>query len=252
LQVSDYPNKQSKFLDRRMRQRVLLGYISIITLILTLIWFILLIAQIATLGPLEKYEQVIAYVSKLDVFYYLVYLNASLTVIAVTLLYSGLYLYSRSLASTAALMGLVFLPVYTTINLFVYLSQISIVPQLIEWRQLPEYKPTADLLLSQLIQQLPSSGVVFFNHLAYGILGIPSIIFGWLLYQHNHRLRLTGLLLELNGITCILGVVGVLIGNELLSIGTVIGGILFLIALIPLSRVMLKRSDELVALSTLQ
>jgi hypothetical protein len=44
-----------------MRQLILLGYISIITLILTLIWLILLIAQIAISGPLENYEQLVSW-----------------------------------------------------------------------------------------------------------------------------------------------------------------------------------------------
>jgi uncharacterized membrane protein len=70
-------------------------------------------------------------------------------------------------------------------------------------------------------------------------LGIPSIIFGWLLFQHNQRLRLAGLLLMLSGIASILGVFGILAGSELLSNGSVIGGILFLVALIPLSRALL-------------
>lgn len=222
-----------------MKQRILLGYISLVTLIVTLIWLILLIVGTVTAGPLENYEQVVAHVSKLDTLYFLGYFNATLTVIAVTILFSGLYLFCRSMAPAATLMGFVFIPIYATMNLFVYLSQVIIVPGLIEWRQLSQYKFASDLLLSQLIQQLPSSGLAFFNNLAYGLLGIPSIIFGWLLIQHNQRMRLAGILLALNGIACISGVVGILAGNNLLRNGSLIGGILFLLALISLSRVML-------------
>jgi hypothetical protein len=222
-----------------MKQRALLGYLSLITFVLTLIWLILLITGIVIAGPLETYEQVLGNVSKLDWLYYLSYLNAALMVIAATLLFTGMYLYCRTLAPAAALMGLAFVPVYATLNLFVYLSQVSIVPGLIELRQTPELTAAADLLLRQMIQQLPSSGVAFFNNVAYAILGIPSILFGWLLSQQNRRLRLAGTLLALNGFACLLGIVGILVGNDLLRNGSVLGGILFLLALIPLSRGML-------------
>jgi hypothetical protein len=138
-------------------------------------------------------------------------------------------------------MGLVFVPVYATLNLFAYLSQVSIVPGLMELRKTPEFTAAADLLLRQLIQQLPGSGVAIFNNVAYAILGIPSILFGWLLYQQHHRLRLAGSLLALNGVACLLGIAGILAGNELLKNGSVLGGILFLFATLSLSRGLLTK-----------
>ncbi len=75
----------------------------------------------------------------------------------------------------------------------------------------------------------------FFNNLAYALLGIPSIIFGLVLLFTNKLPTLSTILLVLNGVACILGVIGVFLGNRLLSFGSLAGGVLFLVALIPLA-----------------
>ncbi len=211
-----------------------LGVLSFIALVVTALWLVLLIANMANAGPLDTFERVLAHVSKLDVLFYLSYLNAALTVLAATALFTGLYLYSKSTAPASSLVGLVFVPIYATMNLFVYLSQITIVPHLVPFLSEPEYAAATNLMLRQLIQEWPASGVSFFHNLAYGLLGIPSILFGLILFRRSLSLRLGGILLALNGVACILGVVGILIGSELLGLGSVVGGVFFLIALIPL------------------
>jgi hypothetical protein len=77
--------------------------------------------------------------------------------------------------------------------------------------------------------------MAFFNGLAYAVLGIPSILFGLLLWKHPGALRWGGLLLALNGAACILGLIGFLTGNALLTQGVMIGGFLFLAAMFPLA-----------------
>ena len=68
------------------------------------------------------------------------------------------------------------------------------------------------------------------------MLSIPPIIFGVWMFRRTPPLKLTGALLALNGAVCILGVVGFLTRSDLLGLGTVAGGVLFLLALIPMSR----------------
>ncbi len=211
-----------------------LGVLSFIALVVTALWLVFLISSLANAGPLDTFERVLAHVSKLDALFYLSYLNAALTVLAATALFTGLYLYCKSSAPASALLGLVFVPMYATMNLFVYLSQITIVPRLVPFLFEPEYAAATNLMLRQLIQEWPASGASFFNNLAYGLLGIPSILFGLILFRRSLSLRLGGILLALNGVACILGVVGILIGSELLGLGSVVGGVFFLIALIPL------------------
>jgi hypothetical protein len=223
-----------------MKSRML-GYLSLFALIFTSIWLILLIAGRVTAGSLDIFENVLANVSKLDMIYYLGYINAAITVIAATSLFTGLYLYCKLFAPDLALMGMVFVPVYATLNLFVYFSQIAIVPEMILQRQLPELQAITDLLLRQLLQQWPFSGAAFFNNLAYAILGIPSIIFGMVLFKNNPTLKLAGLLLGLNGVACGVGFAGILFKNQLLGNGSSVGGVIFLLALIELSRNLLKK-----------
>ena len=213
-----------------------LGIVSLITLVLTATWLALLIASMASAGPLDTFEQVLAYVARLDAVFYLSYINSALIVVPVAMLFCELYRRYREAAPYGALVGLVFVPVYATLNLFAYLSQITVVPGLVALQQQPEYQAAADVLLRQMIQQWPESGVAFFNGLAYAVLGIPSIIFGVLMFKQTPPLKWAGVLLALNGAVCILGVVGFLTRSDLLSLGTLAGGVLFLLALIPMSR----------------
>jgi hypothetical protein len=60
------------------------------------------------------------------------------------------------------------------------------------------------------------------------------------MWKHHGALRRGGLLLALNGAACILGVVGFLAGNAQFSQGVMVGGVLFLLALFPISWAFLK------------
>jgi hypothetical protein len=72
------------------------------------------------------------------------------------------------------------------------------------------------------------------------VLGIPSIIFGVILLKQDLWNRLAGFLLVLNGVACIIGIVGIALGNSLLSTGSFVGGFLFLFALFALSWTFLR------------
>jgi hypothetical protein len=211
-----------------------LGYLSLITLVLTVTWLVLLIASVSTARPLDTFDRVLAYVTRLDALFYLSYINSALIIVPAAMLFCELYHRYREAAPYGALVGLIFVPVYAALNLFAYLSQITVVPGLLALRQQPEYQAAADVLLRQMIQQWPESGVAFFNGLAYAVLGIPSIIFGVLMFKQTPILKWAGVLLALNGAACILGVIGILTHSDL-SVGTPAGGVLFLLALIPMS-----------------
>ena len=209
-----------------------LAIISLACLIGTTCWIILMI--VGGSSP-ETFEAILARVSRLDAFYYLTYLNAAfLITIPVTMLMAALYVYCKPyLPEWAALVGMVFVPVYCVLNLFAYLSQITVIPLLVRLYQQTDSRAMAEVLLRLTIQQLPGSEVSFFNGLAYALLGIPSIIFGIALLRGDDRLLKTGgVLLALNGVACILGVIGDLSNLTLLRLGGVIGGVLFFFALI--------------------
>lgn len=217
-----------------------LGWLALVTLLFSVIWLAVLIFSMATAGPMDTFDQVLAFVERGGPLYYLTYINAALVTIPATAFFAGLYRFVQRSTPLGSLVGLMFLPAYTVINLFVYLSQITIVPRLIMERTNPDMAAPAFLLLTQMIQAWPESGAAFFNNLAYGLLGIPSILFGLVLWRSSRALRWGGLLLALNGIACILGVIGMLLGSRFMAGGSVVGGVLFIIAL-PLIAVAMLR-----------
>lgn len=220
----------------------MLGVISLICLIVTVLWLILYIVGLRSAGPMDTFDQVLAYVAKLDVMFYLTYVNATLITLGVTLLFAGLYVYCKSTSSVWSMMGLVFVPVYCVFNLFTYLSQITIVPRLLDFEKVAKYQAVPSLLLRQMTQQWSGSTVAVFNNMAYAVLGIPSIIFGLILFKRSKSMRLPGALLALNGVACIIGMIGVVSENRLIAMGSVVGGVLFLLALIPLSVTLLREN----------
>jgi hypothetical protein len=218
----------------------LVAFLALVCLVLTALWVSLLIADMASAGPLETFEQAAAHTSRLHGLFYATYLNAALLTLAAVAFFAALYAWLKPTAPDWTVVGLVFVPIYGALNLVDYLSQVTLVPALVTLRLDPRYADAADMLLRLTLQAWPASTMAFFNGLAYAILGIPSILFGLLLWKYHGALRWGGLLLALNGAACILGVVGFLTANALLGQGVMIGGILFLLALFPISWAFLK------------
>ena len=222
-----------------------LGWISLATLISVTLWLTLLLWDMATAGPLKTFQQVLAHVQKGDWKFPVTYVNAGVFTLLVIALMGGLYLYCSSTLPVLSIVGLVFVPVYGTLNLIAYLSQITLIPALLKSTSVPAVADTAYFLLEHTLQMLPGSIVAFFNNLAYAILGVPSMIYGWAITTNQHRaLRIAGLLLILNGIACILGFIGILLNIDFLSLGTILGGGIFWVSLFPMSYVFLRRDFE--------
>jgi hypothetical protein len=213
----------------------LTGRLALLTLIFTILWLVFLIADMAAAGPLETFEQVSAHVAQLNWLHYATYFNAALVTLSAVAFISALYAWLKPQAPDWAVIGLVFVPIYGALNLVTYLSQVTLVPALFDLQTDPRYADTADLLLRLTLQAWTASTLAFFNGLAYAVLGIPSILFGLFLWKYPGALRWGGLLLALNGVACILGVIGALTGSTLLAQGVMVGGVLFLAAVFPLA-----------------
>ncbi len=69
--------------------------------------------------------------------------------------------------------------------------------------------------------------------MAYAILGIPSMIYGFLLIKESKKI--SGLLIALNGAFCIIGINGYIIKNSILASGIMIGGMLFMGCLVAMA-----------------
>lgn len=217
-----------------MRARYL-APLSLVTLIVTLLWVVLLIASMTSAGPVETLEQALAFAARGGALYTLTYINAALITLFATALFAGLYGFLRTAIPTGAHVAIAFLPAYAAMNLFVYLSQVSVVPRLLALQSHSQYGPAAGLLAAQMIQLWPGSLAAFVNGLAYAILGIPSLIFGVALMRVGSGMTLAGLLLVLSGAASIIGLIGLMAASPLLRLGSVAGGGLFLLALFPLT-----------------
>lgn len=213
----------------------LLGVLSSACLTATVLWLVFLILGLATAGPLATFDQVLAHVGKLDALFYLTYANAALVTVTAVMLFAALYVFCRSRSETWAAIALTFVPIYGAMNLLVYLSQITIVPRLLTLMATPESASLAGFMLRQTIQQWPDSAVFVANNLAYAVLGVPSIVFGVLLPRTASRLRPAGVLLALSGIASIAGFAGIAAGSRIVGNGSLVGGVLFLFALVAMS-----------------
>jgi hypothetical protein len=207
----------------------LLGAVGLTCLIVTLVWLALFVYTTAARGTVETFEEALASVAQLDALEVLTYVNATLVTLSATMLFAGLYVLCREEAPLWAAMAASFVPVYGVLNTFVYLSQVTIVPRLAALR------PASDVLLGQMVQAWPGSAVNILNNLGYAALGIPSIIFGLLLPRIGASLRWGGVLLALSGVASIIGFVGVAAQSQALGLGSIVGGVLFLAALVPLT-----------------
>ena len=218
------------------------GMLALICLLVTILWLVLFVSSMAAAGPLDTFEQVLAHVNALGMVFYLTYVNAALITVSAMMLFASLYFLYKPLAPEWSTIGVLFVPIYGTLNLIAYLSQITIVPRLLQLQALPEYQALSQFILRQVIQQWPDSMISIINNLAYAILGVPSIIFGILLFKSAPGLRVSGSMLALSGLASIAGFIGITIQTPWLSQGSLIGGVLFLLALVPMSWAFLRQS----------
>lgn len=219
-------------------------FAAIIALLLTAatyLWVALMIADSARHPPVTNPYDAINYATGQDWLYTLNYANAALITILATLLFAALYGVFKEAAPNAMLTGLVFVPVYTTMNLFVYLSQITIVPGLVMVRATLSALPNGmDMIVALLVQLWPGSITAMLNVLAYAVLGIPSLIYGLEMLRRGPLMRAAGILLGLNGIAALLGFVGLVTQNSILMSGVIISGVFFALSLIPMTIALLR------------
>jgi uncharacterized membrane protein YtjA (UPF0391 family) len=220
-----------------------LGLLSMICLATTILWLVFLVTGRVIAGPLDTFEQVLGHVGKVDVLFLATYANAALVTVSAIMLFAALHVYCRLRAATWSTIGFAFVPVYGALNLIVYLSQITVVPQLVAAQAKGLHSELVVLLLRQAIQEWPDSAAFIVNNLAYAVLGVPSVVFGLLLFSRGTLLRASGVLLALSGVAGILGFSGIAARCTWLSHGSLVGGVLFLLALVPMTWAFLRVAD---------
>jgi hypothetical protein len=219
-----------------------ISFASIVLAILTGIWIICMVLLMQQHGSvIASFEDAYDFVKDPGVLFYITYLNVVLLTIADVVLFGMLYLYFKSRFPVFSLIGLLFVPVYAAYNMFVYISQVSVVQKIISIYEGKLSEDLLQVLLGQFIQLWEHSTIAFINNYAYAILGIPSVLFGIAIYGMKPGLsRVTGLLLILSACACLLGIIGIIAGNQVLSKGSAIGGGLFFLSLIGMSIIFWK------------
>ena len=142
-------------------------------------------------------------------------------------------------------MALTFLIMYGLMNIFSYGSQIILLPYLVN--NLTEFGSESDLLILMFIQIYPNSIVSIINLSAYGIFGIPSIIFGFFLFQENNKFKkIGGLLLIFSAVFVFLSILLlVTLISDLPGLFSIIGGFLSLLSYLPLIKGFLQGDNVL-------
>ncbi|MCG8402033.1 MAG: hypothetical protein MJA84_10595 [Firmicutes bacterium] len=201
--------------------------VAFILMVFTIIWVILTGISMSQVKSSWSDTEYLRWVSKPDIFYTLNYINATIFTFIAIVFYTVLFRYLYEKSKLLGLLGFVFIPVYGVLNLICYSMQITIVPSIANHTLIS----SGDILfVSQLIQSKSGTLIGFINGLAYAILGVPSIIYGYMLIKDMKKLSV--LFILLNGILCIVGIIGFMIKNNIMSNGVMLGGIVFLISLV--------------------
>jgi hypothetical protein len=128
------------------------GILALITTITTYIWVIGVTLDSFLKGSVETFDQALEYVSIPDTLYYLNYINVSLLTIFTSMMFAGFYEYFKKSLYSWATIGILFVPIYCSLNLIVYLSQITIVPQVLALADMIEYQSSAQFFAGLLVQ----------------------------------------------------------------------------------------------------
>lgn len=211
--------------ERQIRKAVVPVFVT------TTIWVLLMLIDISRFGEPSSIGEVLSYASRRDILFFLTYLNAALITLSIPFLFAGFYIRYKEQYPIASTASILFIPVYCLLNLIVYLAQIAIVPKILRIGATVPENSTTDILAALFTQVWPGSGIMVLNYLAYAILGIPSIVFGYYLSREAGAGKWAGRLLSGNGIACVIGFAGIIPGNRFLILFNPIGGLLFLASL---------------------
>lgn len=217
---------------------IITARLTLILLIVLVLWVVLMIASGSNIQPDWMIDDYLNYALEQDIIFVLNYLNAIVFTALVIILFGLLYLLMKDNYPLLTFIGLLFVPIYGMMNMIAYGSQVTVVPILGARNLDPEY-------LIQWIQIYPGSVIGMLNGLAYTLLGLPSILFALALHRRGFLGQITGDLLILNAVLCLLGSIGVLTGNRVLMLGTVAGGFVFTLAVLTLYLMLRKERMSL-------
>jgi hypothetical protein len=221
-----------------------IGILALTVALLTALWAGLFILDQATATPAHTLADKVAAIEGSLGLFVVNYTNAGLLTLATVALLAGFAVYCWDEDPLWSAVAFAFAPIYGLANTLVYLSQVFVIPGLLDLYRNPETAAVAETLLGLTIHNWDGSAVAFANALAYAVLGIPSIILGILLYRKAERLRVGSLLLAGSGVLSIVALLGVGIESAGLAFLSPLGGLVYMVALILLGVNFLRRSGS--------
>ncbi len=211
-----------------------IGIFVLITAAITVLWAVLfIVTEVAMPTAPTLAGRIAAIEGRLGLFL-LNYANAGVLTLAAVVMLAALCVYCCQEEPLWADVALVFVPIYGLANLVVYLSQVFVVPGLLELYHHPPTAALGEILLRLTLHTCPGSAAGFVNALAYAALGISSMILGLLLARRAPCLRAGAVLLALSGVLAVVALVGVGIGDAALAFLSPLGGFVYLVGLISL------------------
>lgn len=219
------------------------GILTLLTAVTSWIWGVLMFMDQATAVTGSTISETIDIMgSGLGFLHYVNYTNAALITLFDVVMFAAFYFYCREDEPFWSLIALVFIPIYGLGNLVSYLTQVLVVPGLLDLAQVAATRPTAEVLLGLMLHTWPGSAIGWLNSLSYAILGIPSIILGVLMYRKARGLRVGSVLLIVSGVLCIVGLLASAAHIPVLDSGVVYGGFVFMVSLVALAWFFMRQS----------
>lgn len=218
----------------KMNTRII-GWSGLVLAVSTLGWVIMLGVSESGAPQIHSIEDKIRFIESQPILQTAVYLNAGLLTILTVAFMSALYVACREQHPFWATVAFAFVPIYGLGNIVSYLSQVFLVPTLIDSFHNAETHEMAKYLLSLTIHTWPRSAVESINALSYAVLGIPSLIFPHFMMKRPRVLLVGGILLALSGIMSIAAFTGTVLSIGYLTGLSVAGGVVFLFSLIPIT-----------------
>lgn len=208
-----------------------IAILSWIVLALSTVWVVLMLLSVPSEADMISLQDFIKYLGGAGVLFNLNYLNAGLLTFAVSLLFAALFAFYKEKDLLCSAIAFAFTPVYALLNLTVYFSQVAVLPAFVDMHQVSKYAASSELWIAMLSQLWPGSLFGFLNAMAYALLGVSSITYGWLMLKQISLLRWAGIMLIFNGILCITGFAGIFMDSEILSLGLMAGAVFFMAAM---------------------
>ncbi len=218
-----------------------IGILTLFTAFTAAFWGILFFFGEVTAPPVYTLAARIAAIESHYGLFILNYANAGLLTLACVAMLAGFYVYCQDEDPLWAMVALAFVPIYGLSNTVVYLSQVFVVPRLLELYRNPETAAMAEILLRLVIHAWSGSAMEFVNALAYAVLGIPSVILGILMYRKAQGLRVGSMLLAASGVLAVIALVGIGVGSTALALLSPVGGFVYLVGLILLGACFLRQ-----------